>query len=322
MLRDVNAPASFSHRSVSALGARLSALALLALSALVLGAGCHAVFGDDFRTRGIGDACRASAECPPGATCRGCEEGGCTSVCTRPCESDDQCRGTSAGGKNESGTENYCLPGLGGERLCFAGCNDDEECAPYGLRCIDVGYYQVQKVCGREPALYDPCISASDDCPSNTFCGDFCTTECFDAQTCGVDGRCMPVSGGNAQCFPSCAEHDCAALGLVCIDTVLDVDGQPASVCGSLVPQMYDPCVSTYDDCPSNAFCQGFCTQECFDDATCQPGGHCMLVAGGGNPQCYPACASNDCSVYGVGCATGIYNYENVPVDVCGSVAP
>lgn len=320
MLGAVNArhPPARPRLARRARGAHLAALGLVALAASLLGVGCHSLLGDDFRTRGIGDACRSSAECPPGASCRGCESGGCTSVCTRPCDDDDDCRGTAPGGKNGGGTPNYCLLGFGGERLCFAGCNGDDDCAAYGLRCLEVSYLQM--VCAREPALYDRCVSY-DDCPSNTFCGDFCTTECFDAATCGDDGRCMPVTGGNAQCFPLCDAHDCAALGLECIDTVPDVEGQPASVCGALSPQMYDPCISGSDDCPSGTTCEGFCTQECSSDATCQPGGHCMYVSGG-NPQCYPACASHDCSQYGVGCATGIYNYENVAVDVCGSVAP
>jgi hypothetical protein len=78
--------------------------------------------------RGIGDACE-DADCAQGLVCHG------AGVCTRSCESDDECKARADGCQLQVQYPNVCA-----ENQCRRSCGDDFSCQAWvgdGSRCVD-----------------------------------------------------------------------------------------------------------------------------------------------------------------------------------------
>ena len=93
---------------------------------------------------GIGDPCSKPSDCGGGgAVCLVIAlPGWCSTDCQTPNTADPKCNGSSAGGKNKFGEQNFCMyNNAEGKNACFPGCNNSAGvCSNYaGTTCKNAG---------------------------------------------------------------------------------------------------------------------------------------------------------------------------------------
>ena len=210
----------------------------------------------------VGAGCAGDDDCP-GGTCLDWLPGGYCSITCNP--ADPPCPGHTVCAPIHS---HPTLPLL---NVCLALCDTAADCRS-GYACDDdTTCWPINNPIGTQKAIGAPCRVAN-ECKSNLcqpelskdrptgFVDGSCILTGCQAKTCGGDGTCVMLSGGNSACFASCkSQADCRG-GYGC--------NLQAGACL--------PGCSDHPDCPDKHVCaNGLCVNAFVACSVSNPVGQC-----------------------------------------------
>lgn len=217
------------------------------------------------------NVCESSSDCDAGL-CFGLQSLD-DQVCLLACDANGDCRVSDG---YECDSDNTCFPGSGGgtgntgsagsgSSPIGGACNEANDCADAGARCIPPGNQPGDFIDGY---CYLPGCSESSPCPAGSTCFTLeddttaCFPDCSDRSDCRSGYACIEAG----TCMPGCTEDSCPN-GLVCNDEGLcDEPPCTSDSCGAgLVCGDNGRCVLDLGDVPSGPVpnCDSVATWEC-----------------------------------------------------------